>query len=267
MFRRKLKAGDTIICKGIKAEIGEILFQDAYIEDWVSDNRKYIDIEFKDVNGRYRHWKSHLDGGTIQYKEDSMDKASPKYYLKCYRTHEDEQYGHSDFITPSKFASIAIAEKRLRDLYDSRRYYQAMVFDGVKNRTELVMRGNNVYYFLYKSVLTELIRQLTERLLDNVRKVQKLKKGSYRCTLVDNNGSIDLEIEGTSSYLTVKDMVSGKWKGLFDDNLDDLIKAMDRLVGKPIKKFEWSTWYDFSRCYYVASSEERGSVDLYFDFF
>lgn len=69
MFKRKLEVGDSIICKGEKAEIGEILFQDAYVEDWVDEDRKYIDIEFKDTKGKYRHWKSHLDGGKIMYKD------------------------------------------------------------------------------------------------------------------------------------------------------------------------------------------------------
>ena len=63
-----LRVGDTIICKGIKAVVGEILFQDAYSGDYTPGMPKregYYDIEFKDREGKYRHWKSSLDGGYV----------------------------------------------------------------------------------------------------------------------------------------------------------------------------------------------------------
>lgn len=64
-IKRSLKVGDTIVCKGISAKIGEILFQDCYNPDYMPEDRHYIDIEFKDIYGKYRHWKSHLDGGYV----------------------------------------------------------------------------------------------------------------------------------------------------------------------------------------------------------
>lgn len=57
----KLEPGDTIVCKGIRATIKEIKFQ----EYWYS----YI-TEFTDTNGNYRSWKQEVDGGKVIPKED-----------------------------------------------------------------------------------------------------------------------------------------------------------------------------------------------------
>ena len=58
----KLEPGDTIICKGIKATIKEIEFQE-YWEDY-----GFI-TEFTDTNGNYRSWKQGVDGGKVIPKE------------------------------------------------------------------------------------------------------------------------------------------------------------------------------------------------------
>lgn len=57
----QLEPGDTIVCKGIRATIKEIKFQ----EYWDS----YI-TEFIDTNGNYRSWKQEVDGGKVIPKED-----------------------------------------------------------------------------------------------------------------------------------------------------------------------------------------------------
>ena len=58
-----LELGDTIICKGIKATIKEINFQ----EWWYGYG--FI-TEFIDTNGNYRSWKQGVDGGKVIPKED-----------------------------------------------------------------------------------------------------------------------------------------------------------------------------------------------------
>lgn len=67
----KLKVGDTIVVKGVSYKIQEIYNQDFYDD---ADSRKYdlpdksyIDIEFKDHKGKYRRWRSNVDGGKIIY--------------------------------------------------------------------------------------------------------------------------------------------------------------------------------------------------------
>lgn len=60
--RFKLEPGDTIICKGIRATIKEISFQ-----EWYHDTG-FI-TEFRDTNGVYRSWKQYLDGGKIIEKQ------------------------------------------------------------------------------------------------------------------------------------------------------------------------------------------------------
>lgn len=59
----QLEPGDTIVCKGIKATIKEIKFQ----EYWDDDG--FI-TEFIDTNRNYRSWKQYTDGGRVIPKED-----------------------------------------------------------------------------------------------------------------------------------------------------------------------------------------------------
>lgn len=53
-----LEPGDAIVCKGIKAIIKEIEFQDYW------EGYGFI-IEFTDTNGNYRSWKQEVDGGYV----------------------------------------------------------------------------------------------------------------------------------------------------------------------------------------------------------
>lgn len=57
-----LEPGDTILCKGIKATIKEIEFQ----EYW--EGYGFI-TEFTDTNWVYRSWKQGVDGGKVIPKE------------------------------------------------------------------------------------------------------------------------------------------------------------------------------------------------------
>ena len=54
-----LEIGDIVVCKGIRAEIASITFQ----EYWGEDEGFYI--EFRDTNGNYRNWKQYIDGGYV----------------------------------------------------------------------------------------------------------------------------------------------------------------------------------------------------------
>ena len=68
-FERKLEPGDKIICKGNEITIGGIF--DQFFD------KKFIDIEFVDDKGRYRTWKSDIDGGKVVYKESKkVNEAS-----------------------------------------------------------------------------------------------------------------------------------------------------------------------------------------------
>ena len=68
VVKRPLVVGDSVKCRGERVTIGKILFQDAYHanlrpgEKGISD---YYDIEFEDSKGKYRHWKSNVDGGIV----------------------------------------------------------------------------------------------------------------------------------------------------------------------------------------------------------
>jgi hypothetical protein len=61
-----LEAGDTIVCKGIRAEIASINFQ----EYWGENEGFYT--EFRDTNGNYRNWKQGIDGGYVLPRESEV---------------------------------------------------------------------------------------------------------------------------------------------------------------------------------------------------
>lgn len=72
---RELLPGDRIIVGSIKAKVGYIVFQDAYPGyslrgESEATNGSY-DIDFIDQYGNYRHWKSEMDGGRVEYYENA----------------------------------------------------------------------------------------------------------------------------------------------------------------------------------------------------
>ncbi len=66
---KKISVGDTIIAMGIKAKVKEIYYSDRYVEEKNGKYNIFYDVEFKDTNGVYRHWKSYFDGGHIEFKK------------------------------------------------------------------------------------------------------------------------------------------------------------------------------------------------------
>lgn len=92
-IKRDLKPGDIVVCKGHKYKIKEILFQDCYRDENAehypqSMDGSYIDIEFKDLNDGYHHWKSNLDGGHVIYADSGVQLFS-KYFLTGENTLND----------------------------------------------------------------------------------------------------------------------------------------------------------------------------------
>lgn len=61
MPMRNLKPGDRINVRGFVVTIFEIYAQDFHAGTW--------DVEFLDTCGKYRHWKSDLDGGEVIFKD------------------------------------------------------------------------------------------------------------------------------------------------------------------------------------------------------
>lgn len=69
---KKLDIGDVIECRGTKAKIAKIISQDAFIPKEGGNVPPYIDIEFEDTNGKYRRWRSELDGGKVYYTKNIL---------------------------------------------------------------------------------------------------------------------------------------------------------------------------------------------------
>lgn len=72
---RELLPGDCIIVGSIRAKVGYIISQDAYpgysLQGESEATNGSYDIEFIDQYGNYRHWKSEMDGGRVEYYENA----------------------------------------------------------------------------------------------------------------------------------------------------------------------------------------------------
>ena len=89
-IKRKLKEGDIIRCQSKAVMIRRIAYQDCYrdfsYKNYGGEDKSYIDIEFEDSMGCYHHWKSNLDGGTVEYqdiKNDNFSEATENAVAVC----------------------------------------------------------------------------------------------------------------------------------------------------------------------------------------
>ena len=64
IIRKELEVGDTIKALGHTFKINKILNQDYFDHDDFG-NPDYFDVEFKDPNDGYHHYKSQFDKGII----------------------------------------------------------------------------------------------------------------------------------------------------------------------------------------------------------
>lgn len=55
--------GDTIVCKGIRATVARIAYQEYFPA--TKYQPEWLVVEFWDTNGNYRNWKKHYDGGDV----------------------------------------------------------------------------------------------------------------------------------------------------------------------------------------------------------
>lgn len=70
--------GDKITVPGIgTATVSEVLSQEVHTG---SDNPRmnWIDLEFKDMYGNYRHWQSFSDGGKLTRKNGEVYEFTPE---------------------------------------------------------------------------------------------------------------------------------------------------------------------------------------------
>ncbi len=65
-----IKVGDIIECKGVRAVVGEITYQEYFPA--TKYEPEWLEVEFYDTSGVYRNWNKRYDGGRVlrlDYKE------------------------------------------------------------------------------------------------------------------------------------------------------------------------------------------------------
>lgn len=70
--------GDKIAVQGVgTVVVNKVIFQDVVL---ASDNPRmnWIDLEFKDENGNYRHWQSFRDGGKLVRQNGEVYEFTPE---------------------------------------------------------------------------------------------------------------------------------------------------------------------------------------------
>lgn len=190
-----------------------------------------------------------------------------KYSIKGYKTHEDCQYGHSDYLT---LKTTPHKEHALNGMltYRSCRYFQLMVVNENTKSIQYAYREGNLYSFVDSCALIDLCKQLTDKISKVALRLAGVEGNFHRFELCEDMGMVDLKIGGGKGLKVFSNILENKeFVSLLSEDLEGLIKAVTRLACKPVKKVCWCTAYDFNKCYFTDDKLEKGSVDLYFDWF
>lgn len=94
------KAGDIIICQGIRAEIARIAYQECYP---LGDGEYEWFMEFTDTKGVYRSWHSEADGGRIILKDH-------RYAIKIYQAPIWKPFCFRDWKYAQEYSTDKITE-------------------------------------------------------------------------------------------------------------------------------------------------------------
>ena len=106
VVKRPLAVGDSVKCGGERVTIGKILFQDAYHANLRPGEKgipDYYDIEFEDSKGKYRHWKSNVDGGIVVLSSHYLETER---YLSVLNT--TTEY----LVSVKNFTSVLVVSKK-----------------------------------------------------------------------------------------------------------------------------------------------------------
>ena len=64
-----VKPGDMVIAQGLTFKIGQLIYQEHWLDTTSRHMQVLHDIEFLDTDGGYHHWKSAWDDGWIIRQE------------------------------------------------------------------------------------------------------------------------------------------------------------------------------------------------------
>lgn len=144
-------------------------------------------------------------------------------------------------------------------------YYSVSIFDLEYNKRVYARREGKGYCFRnYGDKFFNSLKVKSEELLDILvaGKYIPSKLGKY--CLSEDNGEIFLvdkvkdRVIFTDLKLNEKDIV---------DKVYDIISLFDEYLGESVKSYTFRISKDIMSCYFTDSEDEKGSVDLYLDYF
>lgn len=151
-IKREIIPGDVICALGHRWTVKKILSQDCYVDKscFGGKDRSSIDIEFKDLNGVYHHWKSHLDGGIVVYKETNKDECM----FNQYYSQEKNGYVLDPNIVANNYSLsqelVSLISKDYLLTYDGGMYLLREV-NSCKEVNPLKVCANRVYDLLHEA--------------------------------------------------------------------------------------------------------------------
>ena len=151
-----------------------------------------------------------------------------------------------------------------RLLHKNRNFYQTMVYGKVYGHSDgvlAVVKGGKVYYILKGLEAMSIRAELreTESLVPDI-----LNHEAYY--LEEKGGKININAvdDGCEDHLVFDIFYDGKLKKL-QNSINNIISELESHIPKPVKSVFVNNSYNEDMCYVVASSEEKGSVNVGFD--
>lgn len=193
-----------------------------------------------------------------------MQRVEGFYIINGYRTHEDEQVGRSEKLGIDDELGNAI--KFVRNYIRQTKDYQVNISDGSKKVLLYSNRCGDEYYFRDDSQKTFGYMKRHVDMLANILVAEGYIKNKWdRLTLFENNGKVYLK--ETYGDIIIADVFGDSCKDSIVYYVECLIRLLNTLYPSGVKSFTFVYDSNVRYYYHTNSKEERGSVDVYFDYF
>lgn len=188
------------------------------------------------------------------------------YIVKGYRTHENEQYGRSEelFKSDSLQACTLFAKNHITRTRD----YQVNVYNDKTKKLVYSNRCGVEYKFVSRDASTfEELTKISNRLLHALKLAELVESEYTRLCLYEENGVIIIKNEMLNKVV-VDDVFGGYCSNRIAYYVERLVMLFDSIFPKGVKKYTFILESgDLSYYYFTDSKEERGSLEVYLDWF